>query len=183
MIIIINGPFGVGKTAVANELQRRVQNCMLYDPEEVGFMLRSMIPQDIKEPAEATGDFQDMELWRILTAVVAEEVKRKYRRTLIVPMTICNREYLSYIRDRFAQIDTTFHYCLLARKEIIHQRLAERGDAVGSWPFLQTDRCLRSFSGSDFEEYIDSEGIDVAGICDLMMSRIAAQGELQSRGE
>ena len=39
MIIMVNGAFGAGKTSVANELLRRLDGAMLFDPEEVGFML------------------------------------------------------------------------------------------------------------------------------------------------
>ena len=43
MIIMINGAFGVGKTTIANELLKEIKNSMIYDPEEVGFMLRNII--------------------------------------------------------------------------------------------------------------------------------------------
>ncbi|MDY0393289.1 AAA family ATPase [Virgibacillus halophilus] len=49
MIIMINGAFGVGKTTVANRLQKELDNSMIFDPEEVGFMLRNIIPDDIKK--------------------------------------------------------------------------------------------------------------------------------------
>lgn len=172
MIIIINGPFGVGKTAVANELLKRMPNSMRYDPEEVGFMLRNLIPACVREPSENTDDFQDLELWRILTTQVAEEIVRKYRKTLIVPMTLWKRDYFDFIFNRFTQVATTFHFCLLAKKETVHQRLIERGDAVGSWPFLQTDKCLRSFSGFDFGEYIDTERTDISGVCEIILNSI-----------
>ncbi|MBQ7827680.1 MAG: AAA family ATPase, partial [Clostridia bacterium] len=48
MIIMINGPFGVGKTTVASLLNERLDNSMIYDPEEVGFMLRSIISDEVK---------------------------------------------------------------------------------------------------------------------------------------
>ena len=67
MIIMINGAFGVGKTTVANKLLENLDNFMLFDPEEVGFMLRHVIPDDIKKPNERTDNFQDLEMWRSLT--------------------------------------------------------------------------------------------------------------------
>lgn len=48
MIIMINGAFGVGKTTVATILLERIPNSMLIDPEEVGYMLRNIIKDEIK---------------------------------------------------------------------------------------------------------------------------------------
>jgi 2-phosphoglycerate kinase len=54
MIIMINGAFGVGKTSVANELQKTINNSMIFDPEEIGYMLRNIITEDIAYPSETT---------------------------------------------------------------------------------------------------------------------------------
>lgn len=156
MIIMINGAFGVGKTSVANELIKAIPNSMIFDPEEVGFMLRNIINKDIKVPEEDTDDFQDMELWRILTVETAKNLKGKYGRNLIVPMTLYNIEYFKYIKSGFESIDSsTYHYCLMASKDTIHKRLKARGDLEGSWAFLQTEKCLNSFERNDFGVYID----------------------------
>ncbi|WP_238996510.1 hypothetical protein [Paenibacillus pinistramenti] len=58
---MINGAFGSGKTTVANRLIAEIPNCMLFDPEEVGYMLRNVIPENIKRKEERTNDFQDLE--------------------------------------------------------------------------------------------------------------------------
>ena len=44
MIIGINGAFGAGKTQAAYELQRRHKDAYVYDPENLGFFIRSNIP-------------------------------------------------------------------------------------------------------------------------------------------
>ena len=66
MIIMINGSFGVGKTTVANKLIESLDNFMLFDPEEIGFMLRHVIADEIKKDGERTDNFQDFEMWRRL---------------------------------------------------------------------------------------------------------------------
>ncbi|WP_262175990.1 AAA family ATPase [Saccharococcus sp. Marseille-Q5394] len=76
MIIMINGVFGVGKTSVANELVSRLDGAMLYDPEEVGFMLKQIIPDEMKLQNEKTGDFQDLNIWKPLTVEVARQYAR-----------------------------------------------------------------------------------------------------------
>ncbi|MCP1183752.1 AAA family ATPase [Paenibacillus sp. 1781tsa1] len=75
MIIMINGAFGSGKTSAAKALQPLISNSMIYDPEEIGYMLRKLLPENYREENERTDDFQDIELWRILTVKTAKEVK------------------------------------------------------------------------------------------------------------
>jgi 2-phosphoglycerate kinase len=48
MIFMINGAFGVGKTTVANELLKVIENSMLFDPEEVGYMVRNVLSNEVK---------------------------------------------------------------------------------------------------------------------------------------
>lgn len=88
MIVMINGAFGAGKTTIAEMLLPLIPNSMIYDPEEVGYMLRKIVTEEIRLEKERTDDFQDIELWRILVVKVANELKQKYDKHLIVPMTI-----------------------------------------------------------------------------------------------
>lgn len=47
MILWINGAFGSGKTQTAYELNKRIPNSFVFDPEETGFFLRSNLPESI----------------------------------------------------------------------------------------------------------------------------------------
>ena len=51
MIVILDGAFGVGKTTAAKGLLARIPDRMLYDPEDVGQMLRTI--DACNRPAEA----------------------------------------------------------------------------------------------------------------------------------
>lgn len=146
MIIMINGPFGVGKTTLAHMLKKSINESMIFDPEEVGFMLRNIVTEDVRLDSESTGDFQDLIPWKELFVDVAQRLANTYKKNLIIPMTIWNKEYFSYIKNELKKVDSeVYHFCLLASKEIIHKRLSNRGDTYGSWAFQQTDKCLRSF--------------------------------------
>lgn len=146
MIILMNGAFGAGKTTTAAKLAERIDNAMIFDPEEVGFMLRAIIPKSFKKPHEQSGDFQDLDLWRVMTVQTLERLKEQYDCHFIVPMTICNKTYCDYIVEGMKAIDSDFyHVYLKASAETIHKRLLERGETPGSWPFQQTDRCLNGF--------------------------------------
>lgn len=146
MVIMINGSFGVGKTTVADRLVTSIPNSMLYDPEEVGFMLRKIIPEQVKKPNEKTNDFQDLELWRELTVDVACSIHRTYKKSLIVPMTIYNKSYFKHINEGFKKFDqNTYHFCLLAEEGTIYDRLRNRGEIESNWCFQQVEKCVKAF--------------------------------------
>jgi deoxyadenosine/deoxycytidine kinase len=169
MIIMINGPFGVGKSTTAELLQAKLPNSMIYDPEEIGLMLRK-ITSGIRFSHEDTDDFQDIELWPTLTVTVAEHLLQQYRRHLIVPMTLANVAYFRQIRDGLARLEPElYHFCLMASYEIIHQRLAERGTKKGDWPFQQTQRCLEALKSSEFQVHIDAEGHNMKQVVEIIL--------------
>nr|VXR48252.1 Tunicamycin resistance protein [Klebsiella pneumoniae]VXZ93189.1 Tunicamycin resistance protein [Klebsiella pneumoniae] len=60
MIIWINGPFGAGKTTLAKRLRDRRSKSLIFDPEEIGFVVKETVPMP------ASGDYQDLPLWRDL---------------------------------------------------------------------------------------------------------------------
>ena len=170
---MINGAFGAGKTTVANKLLEELDDFMLFDPEEVGFMLRQVIPDDIKKLNERTDNFQDLEMWRSLTVNIAEQLKRTYGKNLIVPMTIYNKEYFEHISGGFKKIDEqSFHFCLTATKETIHQRLLERGEQPGNWCFQQTDKCLVAFEDRCFEKFISTDKLSIDKIVQVIRKEV-----------
>lgn len=83
MLVWIDGAFGVGKTTVAKALARRWPAALTFDPEQLGFMLRRIVPPDLR-----TRDFQDMQLWRQLVRQTAAGLIEHYERPLIVPMAL-----------------------------------------------------------------------------------------------
>ena len=50
------------------------------------------------------------------------------------------------------------HFCLMASKETIHERLRRRGEEENNWCFKQTDACLLAYETGDFGTYLDTEG-------------------------
>lgn len=58
-VIWLNGAFGAGKTTVARRLASLLPEAMTIDPEDIGGMLRKVVPEAMR-----TGDFQDLRVWR-----------------------------------------------------------------------------------------------------------------------
>ncbi len=157
MIVMLNGAFGVGKTTIAQSLNATLPNSLIFDPEQVGFVVRK-IPARLRKPEENTDDFQDIALWRTLTIMTAATLCRVSRRDLIVPMTLANPSYFDEIRTAFAQIDRQlYHFCLTASVEMIHARLLARGDGPDSWAWRQTERCVQTLASPQFAVHVDAE--------------------------
>jgi hypothetical protein len=128
---------------------------MIFDPEEVGCMVRKIIVEEMRLEEEQTDDFQDIELWRVLVVRTAGELIKKYGRHLIVPMTLYKTENFDYIINGFRNIDEeTYHFCLVASEETIFNRLMARGDKEGGWSHQRIDRCVSAFKDERFHEHI-----------------------------
>lgn len=172
MIIMINGPFGVGKTTVANKLLTLLPNSMLYDPEDVGFMLHKLT-NGVRKKGENTGNFQDMVLWRSITVEVAAGLQERYGRDLIIPMTLAVPDYYREIRDGLKQVDGLFyHFCLMASFDVLHKRILGRGDLAESWSFHKTERSIIALQSSLYEEHINAGKYDVNSIAKLIIKRV-----------
>ncbi|WP_366296396.1 AAA family ATPase [Paenibacillus sp. AN1007] len=173
MIIMINGAFGSGKTSAAAALQPKIENSMIYDPEEIGYMLRKLLPEEHRQEEECTDDFQDIELWRVLTVKTAREIKQKYNKHLIIPMTIYKNVNFDYIYNGLKEIDHDLHhFCLTASLDTIYERLAKRGDPFGGWQYQQAPKCVEAFKADQFETRIATDHLDTGGVVDLILQKV-----------
>lgn len=141
MIIWLNGPFGVGKTTLANLLHQKIQNSILYDPEQLGDFFQEILPKDV-----CPDDFQDYPIWRKTTHQIIRDLATKTGKVIIVPMTICKREYYQEIIQRLIEDKIPLeHYILLADKTTILERLDNRFDEDNIWAKRHLDACLEAF--------------------------------------
>jgi chloramphenicol 3-O-phosphotransferase len=140
-VIWLNGPFGVGKSAVAIELSRLLRHGRVVDPERIGIVLRRAT-----RAGRRADDYQDLAGWRRWTIRVVALAARG-RRTVIVPMTLVEPDYLDEIHAGLAERGVeVVHVGLTARDEDLRRRLAERGDRPGSWPEVRVERCLAAMT-------------------------------------
>jgi gluconate kinase len=119
VIIWINGAFGSGKTTLAQELHRRLPDAVVYNPEDVGLMLRKWMPAD--------GDFQHLPSWRELVVATALSLRRHHAQTLIVPMSLIRDGYRGEILGGLADAgEEVRHVFLEADREVLRERLNAR---------------------------------------------------------
>jgi len=163
MIIWINGAFGAGKTSTAFELNRRLPDSFVYDPENAGYFIRKNSPAEFQG-----GDFQDIELWREMNYKHISLIVSKYSGTLIIPMTLVNPVYYDEIIGRLKSdgLDVR-HFILYASKNEIKRRLRLRGG--DTFALQSIDRCINAFDNLITGEKIDTERMGI----DMVVNEIA----------
>ncbi|MBH0128827.1 AAA family ATPase [Salinibacterium sp. NK8237] len=97
MIIWLNGPFGAGKTTTVLELQKALPAAVVFDPEEIGFMLRHALGGALPD-----GDFQELGPWRRLTIAAIKEVSDYFESDVIVPQSVLVERYWDELRSGLA---------------------------------------------------------------------------------
>jgi hypothetical protein len=130
---------------LAGELQRRCPDALLFDPEDVGFMLRDAVP-----PA-SSGDFQDLAAWRLLVVETGRVLAEQYGRLIIAPMTVVSPGYAQEIFGGLAVYGVPVRHFFLKvpagvlrqriRAQVIHPGDPQRDAQVRRWRLAQVDRC------------------------------------------
>jgi hypothetical protein len=145
MIIWLNGPFGSGKTTLAQKLRERKPDLLLFDPEEIGFIVKTMVP-----PAPS-GDFQDLPLWRGMTAAALAEIRMHYSQDILVPMTLVRPDYLDELLGGLMRRgENVLHIFLTIDEAVLRERIERqimtpdrtRNEQIRDWRLAQVNRCL-----------------------------------------
>jgi hypothetical protein len=159
VIVWINGPFGVGKSTVAALLNEAWPEATLFDPEYLGFLLRRW------QPAGAVvRDFQDLSVWRRLVRETATGLVRNFGRPLVVPMTLLRPAYFDEIVGGIrAEGVAVHHFCLVAGRDDVLRRTAERGDPT-EWAERKYDEYASSMGDERFAEHLDAVALDAAAL-------------------
>jgi len=118
VIIWLNGAFGAGKTTVGRLLSQRSPHLRLFDPESVGYMLRTNLRD------HSVTDFRHWESWRVLTPIVADELIRFSGQSLVAPQTVLEEdiwdELVRGLADRGHEV---LHVVLEAEEDAIRRRI------------------------------------------------------------
>lgn len=166
MIIFINGPFGIGKTTVAERLTQHIPNALLFDAENVGQFLRRVIPI-----SEHTADFQDFPMWRSLTVATATQLREVYGRPLIMPMTLWHRPYFDEVLGGLrAHNPAVHHFCLTATLPTLEARIRASDEAI-PWRLGHAARCLTAQADPAYATHLPTDGRSPA---DLVAAILAA---------
>ncbi|MDE6914261.1 MAG: AAA family ATPase [Lachnospiraceae bacterium] len=165
MLIWINGAFGAGKTQAAYELQRRLPNSFVYDPENIGFFLQKNIP-----PSIHMDDFQDYSMWRTFNLDILDYCLQRHAGPVIVPMTITNKQYYNEVIGILSKKFEVRHIILCAGRETLLRRLASRFETPRSWAARQIDRCMKAFEEDITGYRIDTDDMNIYQVVEEIAS-------------
>ncbi|GAA3001976.1 AAA family ATPase [Actinokineospora diospyrosa] len=184
MLVWVNGPFGVGKTQTAWELGRRVPGAVVCDPEAVGFGLHRMMPAWMRE------DFQDLAAWRSGVVEVLDLVLRRHEGLVVAPMTLVEPKYFDEIVGGLRALGHDVrHFSLLAERETIAGRLAERGlghafaRVAGrsvalkreSFALSKLDLCLDRLREPGFGEHVWTDELSLREVVALIAASVGVE--------
>jgi len=170
MVVWINGAFGAGKTTMARRLVRMRRGAWLFDPEQIGFMLRKLLPRDQQPP-----DFQDLPIWREMTVDALTVAAADPSRMPVVPMTLVNpdyfREIVGGLRDRGIDVR---HFSLVASPATLRRRIRWRADWPSSrrWALAQLERCASALAEPEFAIHIPTDERGIAEIAQDILTRL-----------
>ncbi len=154
MLVWINGAFGAGKTTAALGLAKRWPAALFFDPEQVGFLLRRVVPVDRQ------GDFQELRLWRQLTTQTVAGLIEQHHRPLIVPMTLVDLGYFDEVVGELRRggVDVR-HFTLLASPATLRRRLLWRRPLLARrrWAMAQIDRCAQALAAPEFAQHLQTD--------------------------
>jgi len=123
MIIWINGAFGAGKTTTAQLLLARRPELMVFDTEQIGYLLVHVLGDRY-----VARDFQDLVAWRrLVVAALAElsELSAESGTNIVVPQTVLDGAYWSEITGGLAERGVRVHAFTLDVDARVHsERIA-----------------------------------------------------------
>ena len=139
MIIWIDGAYGVGKSTLAEKLHALLPNSFIFDAENVGNAVRENMPQSVYY----SETFEGYPLWFHVCNELLTELTDRFDGVVLVPMTLIQQESFARVaeplRDKGIEI---VHVLLESSREIIHDRILERGESEDCWCMRHIDECL-----------------------------------------
>lgn len=158
MFLLLNGAFGIGKTTVASLLARDVPGAAIYNPEDIGYLLRRLPPFLLGLVAQPA-DYQDLKLWRTLIARGAR-IAHSRARVVIIPMAFTNLSYLDAFAAALGADGKVHRFCLVAPAEMVAERLAQRarsqGRAVTEFEARRSAECIAAHADPAFGIPVDA---------------------------
>ena len=161
MIVWLNGPFGVGKTAVARALLDAKPAWSLLDPEVRG--------EELSRTSPGVADFQDLPAWR--SAVVEDAVDRVGNGDLVIPMTIWRLEYYREIMDGLKGADEVRPFRLTASEATMRERILNDGKErrAAEWRLDRLASGIDAFEDTAFGDHVATDGRTPDKVAELIL--------------
>lgn len=139
MIIWINGPYGVGKSTLAEALREKCPDSFLFDAELAGDAVRENLPKQFFRET-----YEEYPLWHEMCFRMLKELDEVYDGDVFVPMTLKRPDSVEGILNRLREAGVPVKHILLeADYDTVHDRILLRGEEEGCWCMEQIDDCLQ----------------------------------------
>lgn len=161
MIIWLNGPYGVGKSTLAEALREALPECFIFDAEQIGNAIRENMPEEF-----FCETFEEYPLWHDTCVRLLTQISRSYAGHVLVPMTLALPESVETITRIFQQGADVRHVILTAEADEILRRIVARDEPPDCWCAQQSRRCLAAQAEMP---------------CDLRLDASAVPAELAAR--
>lgn len=138
MIIWINGPYGVGKSTLAEALREKLPNSFIFDAELVGDAVRENMPKQFFKET-----YEEFSLWHEMCARLLAELDAVFDGCVFVPMTLKRQESYGAIIGGLREAGVQAVSIMLeADRDTVHDRILARGEEEDCWCMLQIPDCL-----------------------------------------
>jgi len=167
-IIWINGPYGVGKSTLAEKLHELNPNSFIFDAEEVGNAVRGNIPKELFNGYI----FENYNLWFRNIVELLIEIISKYSGDIYIPMTLVNKDSFNKIANPLKEYGLNVEHILLeSTYEVVHDRILSRGEQEGCWCMNNIELCLANQSTFKNVRRIESIGKTVDELASEVLIR------------
>jgi hypothetical protein len=167
-LVWINGPEGVGKTATAFELDRRLPGSAVCDPGYVGSAMKRMLPASLWP-----GSWQNIPAWRHSVRELLRLTLAQHDGPVIVPMMLLSldhyQEIIGGLRDGGFEVH---HFALLAEPATVIRRLHARSlglePRAKPWAAEHLDEWLERLAQPAFAQHVRTDYKSVAQVADVI---------------
>ena len=128
MIIWISGPYGVGKSTLAETMAEKMKNALIFYAEEVGNAVRENYPD-----CPYGYVFEDYSLWGEFCYMLLKDIHEKFQKDILVPMTLLREKSYGIIEKLNRDGIKTHLVVLEASYQTVHDRILARGEEEGCW--------------------------------------------------
>ena len=171
MVVWINGPYGVGKSTLAEKLHERDPESFIFDAEAVGNAVRDNLPRALYNGAV----FEAYPLWFSFCAELLRKISAGFGGHVYVPMTLVYKDSFARIAQPLAESGVAAkHILLVSTHEIVHDRILARGEDEGCWCMENIDLCLKNQREFDDVIRIESTGKTADELADEVLGTIGA---------
>lgn len=140
-VLWIDGPYGVGKSTLAERLHEKMPDSFVFDAEAVGNAVRDNLPQALYGGAE----FENYPLWFETCVRLLLEIARRWEGTALVPMTLVFPDSFGKVAGPLREAGVPVRHVLLETDyETVRERILARGEDEDCWCMRQISACLAS---------------------------------------